>query len=357
MEQAPTPTAAATMPSQPVEKKRYEWIDNARIVAAFLIMYVHFSLITDYDAPYTKNNLFALFLTTTLNARVPFFLILAGYFLSRNITWKKAFDRFLWLLIPFLVWNLIYFILLKGELPLTVDDFSCLIGIKYVFSNKVCIHETFACSPIIGPSWFLRDIMLMSLLTPVLIRFKKYLFPFLLVLASGTNISTQSAADILFAPANVMFYLLGVALSDFKISDIYRIFNKSFIKYGVAGILFAVYNSVRYPGHWLQFTFCGTVFGALLIGYSGYLIERYLPTLSKHLAPCAPVCFLVFMLHMPVFTFLKMFLPHAVFTCKVSMLIPVLLFILLSVFYFAMKKYAPFLLPYLAHVKVPRKVK
>lgn len=34
--------------------------------------------------------------------RVPFFLVLAGYFLGRNITWNKAFNRAFWLFIPFL---------------------------------------------------------------------------------------------------------------------------------------------------------------------------------------------------------------------------------------------------------------
>ena len=29
--------------------------------------------------------------------RVPFFLVLAGYFLGRNITWNKAFNRAFWL--------------------------------------------------------------------------------------------------------------------------------------------------------------------------------------------------------------------------------------------------------------------
>ena len=34
--------------------------------------------------------------------RVPFFLVLAGYFLGRNITWNKAFNRAFWLFIPFM---------------------------------------------------------------------------------------------------------------------------------------------------------------------------------------------------------------------------------------------------------------
>lgn len=40
--------------------------------------------------------------------RVPFFLVLAGYFLGRNITWNKAFNRAFWLFIPFMFWNVLY---------------------------------------------------------------------------------------------------------------------------------------------------------------------------------------------------------------------------------------------------------
>ena len=35
--------------SAPVEKKRFEWIDNARIVAALLIIYVHMPWFVNYE--------------------------------------------------------------------------------------------------------------------------------------------------------------------------------------------------------------------------------------------------------------------------------------------------------------------
>lgn len=41
--------------------------------------------------------------STTYWGRVPYFLILAGYFLGRKITWGKALDRALWLMIPFVI--------------------------------------------------------------------------------------------------------------------------------------------------------------------------------------------------------------------------------------------------------------
>ena len=58
----------------------------SRVLAALLIMYVHLS------SPLLKTTGIHLF----YNGRVPFFLVLAGYFLARNITWNKAVDRALW---------------------------------------------------------------------------------------------------------------------------------------------------------------------------------------------------------------------------------------------------------------------
>ena len=64
--------------------------------------------------------------------RVPFFLVLAGYFLGRNITWNKAFNRAFWLFIPFMFWNVLYVFLV---LPHDGASFRLenLIGIRDVF--------------------------------------------------------------------------------------------------------------------------------------------------------------------------------------------------------------------------------
>lgn len=85
-------------------KKRVVWIDVSRVLAALLIMYVHLS------SPLLKTTGIHLF----YNGRVPFFLVLAGYFLARNITWHKVFDRTLWLFIPYMIWNGLYLFLLSS---------------------------------------------------------------------------------------------------------------------------------------------------------------------------------------------------------------------------------------------------
>lgn len=114
--------------------------------------------------------------------RVPFFLVLAGYFLGRNITWNKAFNRAFWLFIPFMFWNVLYVFLV---LPHDGASFRLenLIGIRDVFlpgMNLFSADDSHAVPPI-GPSWFLRDIIILTLLTPLLVRVKILLFPAVLL--------------------------------------------------------------------------------------------------------------------------------------------------------------------------------
>lgn len=152
-----------------IRKKRVVWIDVSRVLAALLIMYVHLS------SPLLRTTGIHLF----YNGRVPFFLILAGYFLGRNITWNKAFDRALWLFIPYMFWNVLYLFLLSphGGSSFQLADLP---GIRNVFlpgMNLFSFGSEPHCVPPIGPSWFLRDIILLTLLTPLLARIKILLLP------------------------------------------------------------------------------------------------------------------------------------------------------------------------------------
>lgn len=105
-----------------IPKKRVVWIDVSRVLAALLIMYVHLA------SPLLRTTGIHLF----YNGRVPFFLVLAGYFLDRNITWNKAMDRALWLFIPYMLWNVLYLLLFSLHSGSSFQ-FADLLGIRDVF--------------------------------------------------------------------------------------------------------------------------------------------------------------------------------------------------------------------------------
>ena len=102
-------------------------------------------------------------------------------------------------------------------------------------------------------------------------------------------------------------------------------------------------------------TLAGGVFGAMMIAYGGVLIERCLPRLSKRLAPCGPACFLVFVLHYPLFFLVAPYVPTWITGSVLIWLLPVVTCAFIIAVFLLMKRYTPWLMPYLGHMKVPKK--
>lgn len=346
----------------PPPKKRYEWIDNARIVAALLIVYAHMPYFFPNE-PHVNNIVAYDFVHhSTFYGRVPFFLILAGYFLARRITWSKAFDRALWLLIPFVIWNVLNYCMLHfSSLSLSqfcTDFFPCILGIDYIFIRDIHIFGFEETGPSIGVSWFLRDIIVLSLLTPILVRFKKFILLGLILVVCYPVFNLVPTNPCMLKLDTCLYYLLGVCLCDYRIDDAYRIFNKKFTFFAVMGFAAASALTLGQTlrGHSsLGESLIGGLFGAMIIAQSGVLIETYLPKFSKMLAPCGPACFLVFMLHWPIFKLLVPYMPHWLTGSIFIWLIPIPACALIIAFFLLMKKYTPWLMPYLGHMKVPKK--
>ena len=260
--------------SLPMEilKKRVAWIDVSRVLAALLIMYVHLS------SPLLKTTGIHLF----YNGRVPFFLVLAGYFLARNITWNKAVDRALWLFIPYMIWNVLYLFLLS--LPAGSSfQLADLAGIRDVFLPGMDLFSFGSESPDvppIGPSWFLRDIIILTLLTPLLARIKILLLPALLLFFSFCNMAPDPLVTL--SVGSCAFYLLGVVLSSRRIDDIHLVLNR---KFGVVFCVSSLVSSARVLLHsagilslWTE-TVAGMLLGVMLIMYAGIWMESVCPAL------------------------------------------------------------------------------
>jgi len=96
-------------------------------------------------------------------------------------------------------------------------------------------------------------------------------------------------------------------------------------------------------------TVAGMLLGVMLIMYAGIWMEKRLPGVAARIALLAPACFLTFMLHLPIYECLPSSMKFGAF----SLFTPLLAFTAIVLFYFALKRFTPFLLPYLAHVKRP----
>lgn len=351
-----------TTAAAPPEKKRYEWIDNARLVAALLIIYVHMQWFFPHEPIVTNALARSLVVNTTYYGMVPFFFILAGYLLARQITWHKALDRALWLLIPYVTWNCLYYVwthLFTHTLGHFFTDLPWIIGIGPFFSRNTVLFAEYSGSPYIPVTWFLRDIILLSLLTPIFARYRSIIKYILIIVfcALPAKYAPPSDQFAMLSPGYCAYYLLGVCLVDYRISDAYRILNKKFTILLVLGVLISVALSFYTSSHGLPSfvaPMIGCVFGALMIAQCGILIEMYLPRFSKWLAPCGPACFLVFVLHAPIFQMIAWLLPQWITGTALVWLLPIPVCALIIAIFLLMKRFTPWLLPYLGHMKMPK---
>ncbi len=342
-------------------KTRFEWIDNARVIAAFLVMYIHLSgrastLGNPEVASYVSYFSHCFF----MDAAVPFFLILAGYFLARNITWAKAGKRFISLFIPLVLWNLIV-AAAWGKLPTgPVSFLTDILGINTLVVKQIVLFPHAESIPIDVPSWFLREIAFLTLLTPLFVRLHRILPLILVIYPSFLFFNHTPNAYYVFAPSTVFFYLLGVSLRKFPVEAAYTILQPRFTWIMIAALGFALcFLTLNFmtiePPRPMTTSIFGIVVGALCLANCGLLIERHLPRFSKYLSQCGPACFLVFMLHYPIFISLKKLLPTEVWNTEWTLLVPFPTFVIIVAFYFAMKKWLPWLMPYLANTRMPKK--
>ena len=152
--------------------------------------------------------------------------------------------------------------------------------------------------------------------------------------------------------------ILGTCLCGFRIDDAYCIFNKKFTPICIVVFLAAVARCVLHAEQGKgceEVTLMGPLLGAMLIAHSGVLIEKHLPKFSKMLAPCGPACFLVFVLHYPILTTVAPMLPSWITNTWLVWLVPIPTCAFIIAIFLLMKRYTPWLMPYLGHMKVPKK--
>lgn len=156
---------------------QYEVIRQLRFPMIVLVTFAHsygkveegFSLLaSDWN---TYEFLKLLVSQTLVKVAVPVFFIMSGYLFFANVDkWdittykKKILRRIKTLLIPYLIWNLLMAVKLK--------TFS--MSMFWAFWNPAGKqidwfgHEQLMTAPANMPLWFLRDLMVVSLLTPII---------------------------------------------------------------------------------------------------------------------------------------------------------------------------------------------
>ena len=153
---------------------------------------------------------------TLVKVAMPVFFIMSGYLFFANVDkWdvatykKKILRRVKTLLIPYLIWNLLMAVKLK--------TFS--MSMLWAYWNPAGKqidwfgHEQLMTAPANMPLWFLRDLMVVSLLTPIIYILVRRLGYWLMALLTVLYLSGSCAFIPGLSAYAVYFFTLGAFLS------------------------------------------------------------------------------------------------------------------------------------------------
>ncbi len=201
---------------------QFDVITQLRLPMIVLVTYAHsygqvaedFNLLTsDWN---TYEFLKLLVSQTLVKVAVPVFFIISGYLFFANVDkWNfqvyrsKMLRRIKTLLIPYIVWNLLMAVKLK--------TFSW--NMFWTYWNPAGIqidwfgHEQLMTAPANMPLWFLRDLIIVSLLTPIIYTGVRRLGYWLLGMLTVVYLSGVCAFIPGLSAYAVFFFTLGAFLS------------------------------------------------------------------------------------------------------------------------------------------------
>ncbi len=157
---------------------------------------------------------------------VPGFFFISGYlfFLSNKKYAEKLGSRIYSLLIPYLLWNLIllsiYIILYTIGYPQIINgksmvDFSIIDYLRLFWDRGSYDNGNFV--PLLCPLWYIRNLLIMSLLSPLLYYIIRYARELFLIAITFWWITTYHNA---FIPQTILFFSLGAYFSIFDINPL-----------------------------------------------------------------------------------------------------------------------------------------
>lgn len=324
-------------------KNRIAAVDITRVLAALIVMYEHlgfFGLAGRFGGEAFR------ICSITIGPCSTVFFIFAGYFACRNISWKKAFNNAWWCFAPFMLWCCIA--------ALVMGNFSW-----HIFGlDSLVTFGTLHNVPINGPLWFMRDLIFLFLLSPLIYRFSRILLPVIFIMSSLPQLFMvfNTHPTMVLSPYALSFFSLGCFLRREPKEHQQRILRFSSLRIIIAFYLIVVTVSVA--AHLGVPYLCGTkpnwpFLASMCSLWVVYQIARQIELrsafLTKLCVSIAPVTFLTFAAHWPLYDVLS---KYEVKESPWFLLTPIVTFAGLSLFFFALKRWARPLLHLVAHYKL-----
>lgn len=271
-------------------KQRTDWVDIARFLAIVPIILVHCPISGELRA--------ALDVVFQMSW-VWLFFFLSGYFSGKKAPdFRKDGRRGLSLLIPYLIWNTLY--LLINCVPVMVEAWDRG-GAQGLVSYVVREGYGIGGVPVFVPLWFLRDLVIFSLLRScfqMIPHWLKWAVVALLVCIPEEFVIREGWQHVLPSFVGLRYFLLGILLSNISLEKI-------------RGVLFArpwafvaaslVLSCIKYS----YFSYYGEVstwLGILGLMAAGVWISEGVPRIGRFMASWSPLIFLIYVSHVLVLT-------------------------------------------------------
>lgn len=168
------------------------------------------------------------------NMGVPLYFTISGILFFNNFTvihsyHKKIKSRIKSLLVPYFIWNLVNIIMLfiLQNMEITRSYFS---GNNKMISDYSMLDflrafwDTGTGTPILSPYWYIRNLFILQILSPVIYILTKYFKIAYLMIVGGIWLTTPT---LTFTYTSVFFFSLGAYISILNI-DIVKLINKYF---------------------------------------------------------------------------------------------------------------------------------
>ena len=250
---------------------------------------------------------FALWLGET---GVPGFFFISGFlfFLSEKSYEQKIKTRFHTLLIPYILWNAIllaaYLIAFAIGYPQDINgknivDYNLIDYLRFFWDRGSYDNGNFV--PLLCPLWYIRNLLIMSIISPLLYYIIRYIREFFLLAVAFWWMMTYDNA---FIPQTILFFSLGAYFSILQINPL-EIFYK---KRGVFLVLFLIMGLSDIVTHTLWGTPINLQIHRLALIFNIpalFLLADYCSRhgVSSKLLPNA--AFIVFCVHYPIVIVLR----------------------------------------------------
>lgn len=289
------------------------------------------------------------------------FFVLAGYFVCRDITWKKALYNAWWCFAPFVLWGVIHLTVTEGFHSTWLYYCVRITGI-----NNLCGWQLFGnvpMGPANGPLWFMRDLCLLFLVSPIIYKYAKVLFLILVMLSLSPLTSAYFHHDdqVTCSIYSISYFTAGCFLRTLT-----KEHQKKLLEY-CSPFLLSLYILCRLIPGTVDYIQNGTIpdssdsslvsssyvtflVASVMLYQLARLIELKLPWFTPIALKLAPVTFLTFAAHFTIMSFL--FEEESVHNVLFCAVLPFIIFFVMFLCFLFFKRWCRPLLHLVAHYKL-----